>query len=98
MTTCPSWPAIALQVPPDQQVERLIGASELDVRPHDDRVVPLHEGIEEFVQTDRDARAISLLEVVTLEHPGHRHARREPDHLFERQPGEPFAVSPDLGP
>ena len=45
----------ALDVAPEQQVERLVGAAELDVGAHRDRVVALHQRVEQL--EDRDRRA-----------------------------------------
>ena len=37
-------------------------------------------------------------EIVALQHPGHGHLARDPDHLLDRQRGKPLGVEPDLGP
>ncbi len=60
-------PVGALHVAPEQEVELLIGAAELDVGAHGDRVVGLHERIEQLEDRDRLARRVALGEVVALE-------------------------------
>ena len=58
-----------------EQVVELVGAAELDVRLDGDRVVGLHEGIEELRHRDRGLGREALLEVVALEQPRDRDRR-----------------------
>ena len=67
----------ALEVASHQQVERLVGPADLDVRLHHHRVVPLHEGIEHLVDVDRDTGLQALGEVVTLQRARHGRLRGE---------------------
>ena len=57
-----------LQRAADQQIEFLIGAAELDVGAQRDRVIALHQRIQELVHGDRLAGLVALAEVLTLEH------------------------------
>ena len=62
---------------PDQQIEFLVGAAQLHVRPQRDRVVALRQRIEELVDGDGLAGLVALGEVVALEHARHGVVRRE---------------------
>ena len=83
--TCGALAGVLLQLAAEQDVEGLIGAAELDVGADLDRVVRLHERIEELVDADRRAVAIALGEVVALEHARHGALRAETDHVLEAQ-------------
>ena len=52
---CGSWPYSLLQVAADEQVELLVGAAELEVALERDRVVALHQRVQELVHADRRA-------------------------------------------
>ena len=52
-TICAVLPVSRHQVAPDEQVEELVGAAELDVAFERDRVVALEERVEELVLVDR---------------------------------------------
>ena len=60
-----------------KQVEQLVGAAELHIGLDDDRVVGLHERVEEFVQADGLAVGVAVVEVVALKDAGHREVARE---------------------
>jgi hypothetical protein len=87
---------VALDLARHQQVEGLIGAAELHVRLEGDRVVRLHEGIEEFVRGDRIAGRVAFRKIVALEQPRHRVARAEL-HDLGRRHRHPLAVEADFG-
>ncbi len=70
-----------LQLPTDEQIELLVGPTELDVSFECDGVIPLHEGIQEFVDCDGPLGLIALAEVVPLEHPRDCVLRSEPDDI-----------------
>ncbi len=53
---------LALVLPPQQQIEELIAAAELDVGLDRDRIVRLRDGIEKLVQRDRRRRRRSARE------------------------------------
>jgi hypothetical protein len=89
---------VAHEVAADHQVEQLVGAAELDVRLHLDRVVRLHHEVEELVQVDGHAFLVALREVVALHEVGDGHLGGDLDELVERQRLEPGAVAHDLEP
>jgi hypothetical protein len=62
-----------------------------------DRVVTLHQRVQEFVDRDRDAALEALREVLALEDPRDRVARRELDHPVGAERHRPLAVVADLG-
>ena len=84
-------------VPPGEQVVELVGATDLDVGPDRDRVVGLHQRVEELGERDRLVRREPLREVVALEQLGDGERAGEPDDLGVRERPEPLAVVPDLG-
>ena len=67
---------VLLKIASHQQVEYLIGPPELHVGLERHRVIPLNEGVEELV--DRDGLVVDEpgLEILPLQHPGHRHLGR----------------------
>jgi hypothetical protein len=89
---------IAHEVASHQEVERLVGAAELDIRLHHDRVVRLHHQVQEFVQENGDPFLVPLGEIVALEEAGDGHLRGQADQLVKRQRLEPRAVAHDLEP
>ena len=93
-----SWPCYSLQLPADQQVELLVGAAELDVGLQRDRVVALHQRIQELVHGDRLVRGEALREIVPLQHPRDRVRRGQADHPGGAQRLAPLGVVADLGP
>jgi len=88
---------VLLQLAPHQEVEFLVGAAELHVGLQRDRVVPLHQRIEELVDRDREIAPVALAEVVPLQHPRDGVARREPDHAGRAQLLHPGGIERDLG-
>ena len=66
-----------------QQVVELVGAAELDVRLDGDRVVRLHERVEQLRDGDRLLRREPLREVVALENPRDGHRPRQSKDLGE---------------
>ena len=80
-----------------EQVVELVGAAELDVGLDRDRVVGLHQRVEELGDRDRLLRLHPLLEVVALEDPRDGDRPREPDDVGVGQLREPLAVVPHLG-
>ncbi len=79
-----------------EQVVELVRSAELDVGLDRDRVVGLHERVEELRDRDRLARAEALLEVVALEHPRDRDRPREAHDVGVGELREPLAVPPQL--
>ncbi len=84
-----------LEVAPDQQIERLVGAPELDIGGQRHRIVSLGDRVEELVQADRTLGGVPCGEVLALEHPGYRQARRFADDALEGQRREPRRVEVD---
>ena len=91
-------PVVRHHLAPGQQVVELVGPAELDVGLDRDRVVRLHQRIEELRDGDRLARLHPLLEVVALEDPRDRDRARQADDIGVGQLREPFAVVANLGP
>ena len=87
----------ALDVAAQQQVELLVGAAELDVGAHRDRVVALEQRVEQLEHRDRLAAAVALGEVVALEQLGDGGGAREPEELLGAHV-EPLAVAAHLDP
>ena len=70
---------ILLHLATDQQVEFLVGAAEFHVCLERDRIVALHDRVEELVDRYRLPARVPLAEVVALQHAGDRVMRRELD-------------------
>jgi hypothetical protein len=70
-----------LQLAAREQVETLVGAAEFDVALECHRVVALHKRIEKLVQRYRIVRAVTLLEVVALEHARDGHLARKTQEI-----------------
>ena len=84
-------------MPADQQVELLVGAAELDVGLERDRVVALHQRIQELVHRDRLPGLVALGEIVALEHAGDRVLGRELDHARGAHGAEPPGIEVNDG-
>ena len=91
-------PVRALQVPPEQQIERLVGAAELDIGAERHRVVGLGERIEELVETDRTAAPVARRKILALEHLGDGDVRRLADDVLEGERREPGRVELEANP
>ena len=89
-------PEVPLQLPPDEQVEFLVGAAELHVRLHRHRIVALHQRIQQLVDRNRLAGLVAPAEVVALEQARHGVARGEPDHSFGAELVGPFRIEQHL--
>ncbi len=61
-----SLPHDRLQMAADEEIELLIGSSELDIRLQRHRVVPLKERVEKLVNGDGTVGLVALGEVVAL--------------------------------
>ena len=68
ITICGRLPYLGMRSRPDEQVEELVGAAELDVALERDRVVGLEQRVEELVLVDGPLLVEALREVVALEH------------------------------
>ena len=66
-------PVLRHHVAPGEQVEPLVCPADLDVRLDRDRVVRLHDRVQELRERDRDVGGEALGEVVALEETGDRH-------------------------
>ena len=86
----------ALDVAPEEQVELLVRAAELDVGANRDRVVALHERIEQLEDRNGLTRGEALGEVVALEDLRHGRRAREAEELLHGHV-EPLGVEPHLG-
>ncbi len=82
------WPN-PFAVAANQKIELLVRASEFDIALECNRIVTLHQRVEDLVHRDRSVFLEALSEVVAFED-----ARIE---AFEVQGVEPFAVEADLG-
>ncbi len=90
-------PEVALQLASDEQVEFLVGAAELDVGLQGNRVVTLHQRVQELVDRDRLLAGEALGEVVPLEHARDGVLRGELDHARSAQGLAPLRVVANLG-
>ena len=81
-----------------EEVVQLVGAAQLDVRLDRDRVIGLHERIEELRHGDRLLRRVPGGEVVALEQARDGHDPRQPDDVGKAELGEPLAVVAHFGP
>jgi hypothetical protein len=81
----------ALDVAPQQQVEGLVGAAEFHVGVDRHRVVALQQRVEQLEHRDRLARAVTLGEVIALEHLGHGGGAGQAEQFLGRHV-QPFAV------
>ncbi len=90
-------PLSPLEFPRGEEIEFLVGAADLDVRPHHDRVPGLHDRVEQFVHADRGTRGQAPGEVVALDGPRHGHPGGELYHVRQGHLLEPLAIPPDLG-
>ena len=86
-----------LQAAPHQQVEFLVGAAQLHVGLQGDRIVALHQRIQEFMDGDRLLRGVALGEIVTLQHAGHGELAGQLDHVRGRHLAEPLGIEAQLG-
>jgi hypothetical protein len=69
-----------LQLPPDKEVESLVGASEFNIRLHCDRVIALAKRVEQLVNGDRLTTTVALGKIIALEHPCDRVQGRKANH------------------
>jgi len=88
--------AISLEVASDEIIESLVCAAEFDIGFYDDRIIGLHQGVEELVYADWPARFVANLEGIALEHPGHCHGTGELDNVGEVQLGKRFGIVANL--
>ncbi|EKE16755.1 MAG: hypothetical protein ACD_10C00820G0001 [uncultured bacterium] len=70
-----------LQFAPHQQIEFLVGAAQLDVRPERHGVIALHQRIDEFVDGDGLVALVTLAEIVALQHLRHGVRGRQLDQV-----------------
>src|ERR1043165_7396868 len=85
-----------LQLPPHQEIELLVGPAELYVGLHRDRVVSLHQRVEQLVHRDRSFFAEPPGKIVALEELGHGVFRREADDALGAELVGPLGVEQDL--
>ena len=85
-----------LEVPPDEQVELLVSAPELDVGLNLDGVVGLHEGVEQLSDGYGLVCLIALVEVVPRQKLGYGEAAGEPEDIVQAERTEPVALEPGL--
>ena len=90
-------PGFLLQLATDQQIEFLVGATELDVGLQRDRVVTLHERIEEFVDRDGLPALVTLVEIIALEHARDGVFGGQLDHGGSIHCAKPFRVEAQFG-
>ncbi|MNK76036.1 hypothetical protein D3C87_955970 [compost metagenome] len=80
-----------------EEVELLVGAAHLDVRLDGDRVVALHQGVEELVEGDGIVALVALGKVIARQHLGDRGLGRQFDGVSEGHAVQPLPVPVDLG-
>ena len=85
---------LALELAAGHQVEELVAAADLHVGLHRDRVVGLHQRVEELADVDRVVALEAAGEIVALQELRHREVRGEAQHLAEVELAEPVRVAP----
>jgi hypothetical protein len=90
-----SLPSDFWRVLPEQDIELLVGSPNLDIRVQDDRVIPLHQRVEELVDKNGRVLFVSLSKIITFEHTGDRVTGRKLDHILEIHLVKPLAVKAD---
>ena len=88
----------ALHVAADQQVEVLVRAAQFDVGAQRDRIVRLHQRVEELVHVNRHAVPKALREIVALQQARHGVVAAQADDIGRRQRVQPLRVEPQFGP
>ncbi len=83
---------VPLQLTAYQQVEFLIGAAQLDIALQCDRVVPLRQRVQHFVQGNRLLFFPAFVELIALQHLRNRKLRRQPDNALKTERVEPLGV------
>ena len=87
-----------LQIAPDQDVEKLIGAAEFDIGLDLDGIPALHDRILDFVSVDRLLLFDPVPEIFALQHLLQRDAAVQADDFVEGHFLEPIAVKDDSRP
>jgi hypothetical protein len=90
-------PMVLLQLPPHQQIELLVGAAQFDIGLQRNRVITLHQRVEELVDRDRLVAMVALGKVIALEHACHGVRCGEANHVDRRHPIHPRRVEHHLG-
>ncbi|MND82204.1 hypothetical protein D3C80_740270 [compost metagenome] len=85
-----------MQLAPHQQVELLVGTTELDIGTQGHRVITLHQRIQELVDRDRLVTGIALVEVIPFKHPRHCVLRRQANEVGRAQRIHPGGVECDF--
>ena len=88
---------LALKVAADQQIEPLVGAAKFHVGFERDRVVALHQRIQQFVHRDRQLVLQAVREVFALDDSCDGVARGELDESVGAKDRHPAAVEIDDG-
>ena len=81
-----------LQLASHQQVEFLVCAADFEVGFQRDRVVALHQRVEEFVDRDWLVVFVAFAEIVALQHARDGMGRGELDHVGRGQFVHPFEL------
>src|SRR5205085_2463325 len=89
-------PVRALDLTSDEEVERLVGATELHVRADLHGVEALEQRIEELHDADRTSLPVADREVVALEHPSDGVRGGEAEHVGHVELPEPLGVAHNL--
>jgi hypothetical protein len=87
----------ALQISSHQQIELLIRAAEFDIRFERDRIVSLHERVEQFMQRDGFLFRQPLLKIVALQNLFDRDVHGQTDEAFRAELVHPFRVETNFG-
>ena len=97
MIACCGLAVGALDVAPEQQVELLVGAPQLDVRVDRHRVIALQQRVQQLEHRDRLARLPAFGEVLALEQLRGGRRAHQPEQVDHRHV-QPLAVAPHLQP
>src|SRR5471032_1917133 len=88
---------LLLQFAANQQIELLVRAAELEIGVQRNRVVTLHERVQQLVNRDGHAALVALSEILALKNPRDGVTRRKLDHAVSAERHGPLAVVAHLG-
>ena len=86
-----------LHLAPDQQVELLIGAAQLDIGLHGHGVIALDQRIQEFMDGDRLPALVAVAEILALQHAGDGMLGGQTDQFAGAHGAHPATVEHDQG-
>ena len=86
-----------LEITADEDIEKLIGATEFHVGLDNDRIPPLHDRVLNLMGAHRKSLVDPLAKILTLKHLLEGHTAVEPHDILEAHCLKPFAVEANGG-